>query len=243
MICNHLRGAKRSLCARMGFVVSQVRESGPGAPGTDVERGIAMIRKLVRAVIFLCLSMTLVALLLMPRAANGQSKGFFTEPQSTLLFSGLYGTSFLVVTPTGDFTVPSPPGSIMEVSGPLPALAPAGDQVASSVRLPIDSNNAKCSPFPYKLCPGLRPEYKSVMGVYSTRDKTWKLYGNFCFAGSAAFSPDGKKVAFEVTTRSDNPNCNSLPGSQMLMILDLETGQFTPVPVSVPGNGQLELGA
>jgi Tol biopolymer transport system component len=78
------------------------------------------------------------------------------------------------------------------------------------------------------------------MGVYSMRDKAWKLYGDFCFAGSAAFSPDGKKVAFEVTTKTGNPNCNSLPGSEMLMILDLETGQFTPVPDAVTsGNEQL----
>jgi Tol biopolymer transport system component len=79
------------------------------------------------------------------------------------------------------------------------------------------------------------------MGVYSLRDKAWKLYGDFCFAGSAAFSPDGKRVAFEVTTRADNPNCNSLPGSEMLMILDLETGQFTPVPDTEPVMGNTQL--
>jgi Tol biopolymer transport system component len=79
------------------------------------------------------------------------------------------------------------------------------------------------------------------MGVYSLHDKAWKLYGDFCSVGSAAFSPDGKKVAFEVMTRAGNPNCNSLPGSEMLLILDLESGQFTPVPgaESVEDNAQL----
>ena len=35
------------------------------------------------------------------------------------------------------------------------------------------------------------------MGVYSVRDKTWKQYGDFEMVGSAAFSPDGKRIAFD----------------------------------------------
>jgi Tol biopolymer transport system component len=49
------------------------------------------------------------------------------------------------------------------------------------------------------------------MGVYSVRDKTWKQYGDFYQVGSAAFSPDGKKVAF-----IDEPDSDR----QTLMILD-----------------------
>jgi WD40-like Beta Propeller Repeat len=185
----------------------------------------------------------LVVLLLMEvasfRAFSWQHKEFFAEPQSVLLFSGQSATDFLVVTPTGNHTIPSPAGSIPEISTPLPALAPAGDQVASSFSFPVDFAFVPCSK------PGCAQprgaKYKSVMGVYSMRDKAWKLYGDFCFAGSAAFSPDGKRVAFLTKTRADNPNCHAGAGSSALQILDLETGQFTPVPDSgtMPGNGQL----
>jgi hypothetical protein len=179
-----------------------------------------------------------MAMMVFSRDSFGQSKGFFAEPQSILLFDGQSATDFLVVTPTGNFAVPGPPGSIVEVSSPLPALAPAGDKVASSFRFPVGFVFVPC------IKPGcVQPrsaKYKSVMGVYSMRDKAWKLYGDFCFVGSAAFSPDGKKLAFEVTTRPDDPRFNSLPYPDVLMILDLETGQFTPIPDSgASGNGQL----
>jgi hypothetical protein len=177
---------------------------------------------------------------MLPCASYGQGKGLFAEPQSTLLFSGLSATNFLVVTPTGNFAVPGPPGSIVEVSSPLPALALAGDQVAASFRLPDDPGSAICHPSWPKSGPHKPAIFKSVMGVYSLRDKAWKLYGDFCFLGSAAFSPDGKKLAFEVTTRADDPRFNSLPYADVLMILDLETGEFTPIPDSgASGNGQL----
>src|ERR1035438_207543 len=79
------------------------------------------------------------------------------------------------------------------------------------------------------------------MGVYSLRDEAWKFYGDFCLVGSAAFSPDGRKVAFMGKVRSGNPDCGYVYGSEMLMILDLETGQFMPVPDTgaMPENGQL----
>jgi Tol biopolymer transport system component len=65
------------------------------------------------------------------------------------------------------------------------------------------------------------------MGVYSVRDKTWKQYGEFESVGSAAFSPDGNKVAFTM-----NRGCTEIICDEGLMILDLETGQMTPVPGS-----------
>jgi Tol biopolymer transport system component len=79
------------------------------------------------------------------------------------------------------------------------------------------------------------------MGVYSMRDKSWKLYGDFCFVGSVAFSPDGRKLAFKTEARINNPNCLASDVPPVLQILDLETGQFTPVPdsISVIGNSQL----
>jgi Tol biopolymer transport system component len=65
------------------------------------------------------------------------------------------------------------------------------------------------------------------MGVYSVRDQTWKQYGDFCKVGSAAFAPDGKRIAF---TKSGNSLCTDVFGDEGLMILDLETGQMTPIP-------------
>ena len=181
----------------------------------------------------------MAALMALSRASYGQSKGYFAEPGSTLLFSGQSATDFLLVTPTGNVTVPGPPGSLPELSSTLPVLAPAGDQVASGFRFPVDFVFVPCSK------PGCAQprsaKYKSVMGVYSLHDKAWKLYGDFCSVGSAAFSPDGKKVAFKVETRSDSPTCTYSPGSHKLLILDLESGQFTPVPGTelVENNAQL----
>jgi hypothetical protein len=164
----------------------------------------------------------------------------FSEPQSQLLFSGELG-DLLIATPTGNLVVPHPPGAIGESSSPLPALALAGDQVAASFRLPDDPGSAVCHPSwpvsgPYK-----QPIYKSVLGVYSLRDKKWKLYGDFCFVGSAAFAPDGNEVAFKATTRSDDPRVLSSPYPDTLLILDLRTGQLKAVPdtASVMGNRQL----
>jgi Tol biopolymer transport system component len=85
------------------------------------------------------------------------------------------------------------------------------------------------------------PLYKSVLAVYSLRDKRWKLYGDFCFVGSSAFSPDGNKVAFKVTARSGDARFVSLPYPDVLLILDLRTGQVKAVPdtATVMGNRQL----
>jgi Tol biopolymer transport system component len=68
------------------------------------------------------------------------------------------------------------------------------------------------------------------MGVYSLREMAWKFYGDFCSVGSAAFSPDGRRVAFMGKARSGNPDCGYVYDSDLLQILDLETGGITPVP-------------
>jgi len=71
------------------------------------------------------------------------------------------------------------------------------------------------------------------MGLYSVRDNSWKFYGDFCDAGSATFSPDGTKVAFEARGKKlDGPNCLSSHGLFVLTILDLATGKLTTVPYS-----------
>lgn len=169
----------------------------------------------------------LVANIVVSCALYGQSKEVFVEPHSIMLFGG----NLLVVTSRDSFAVPKPPGWIGQYASPLPALSPVGDQVAWSLRLPIDPRNAKCSPFPYRQCPGLGlSAYKSVMGVYSLPNKAWRLYGDFCSVGSAAFSPDGRRIAFMGKERSANPNCEYVYGSDSLQILDLETGRLTAIP-------------
>ena len=180
---------------------------------------------------------SLTAMIVLSRSSCGQSNGAFVEPQSTLLFGG----NLLVVTPTGSFAIPKLPGSFPEISFPLPALAPGADRVASSLRLLDDSRTAECDPSRPECGAHRLPQYKSVMGVYSLRDKTWKLYGDLCFVVSAVFSPNGKKIAFKTKTRDGNSRCDYFPDSAKLMILDLETGQFTPIPDSgmVRGNAQL----
>jgi hypothetical protein len=57
------------------------------------------------------------------------------------------------------------------------------------------------------------------MGVYSLRDKAWKFYGDFCSVGSAAFSPDGKRVAFEAETTTSNQSC--LAGDRSHVLVDI----------------------
>jgi Tol biopolymer transport system component len=160
------------------------------------------------------------------QASNKQTGGCigcFSEPQSMLLFRGAYGDLNLV-TPNGNFTVPQLHGWVGRHAWPIPAISPSGDRVASSLLFMLNADSVKCDPSKRGWCdPQPRPIFKSVMGVYSVRDQTWKQYGDFYQVGSAAFSPDGKKIAFKDEADSDR---------QRLMILDLETGQMTPVPGS-----------
>lgn len=190
--------------------------------------------------ILLLVVLQLAAIATISVASTDRSNDIFSEPQSLLLFGGELG-DLLIVTPTGKLVVPHPPGSIVENSFPLPALAPAGDQVAASFRLPDDAGSAVCHPSWPVSGPHKREIYRSVLGVYSLRDKKWKLYGDFCFVGSAAFSPDGNEVAFKATRRSDDPRFLLSPYPDMLLILDLRTGQLKAVPdtASVIGNRQL----
>jgi len=153
--------------------------------------------------------------------------GCFSEPQSTLLFSGENG-DLNIVTPNGNLTVPHLPKWSPQNASPLPALSPSGDHVAWSLRFMLNKDQVKCDPQKKGWCdPHPRPVFKSVMGVYSVRENTWKQYGDFQTVGSAAFSPDGKKLAFKVENGCTVDSCD-----QNLMILDLETGQMTPVPGS-----------
>ncbi len=92
----------------------------------------------------------------------------------------------------------------------------------------LNADKVKCDPSKKGWCdPKPKPIFKSVMGVFSVREKSWKEYGNFEEVGSAAFSPDGSKVAFEMSR-----GCSVTVCDEGLMILDLGTGRITPVPGS-----------
>jgi len=186
-------------------------------------------------------------------AGSGQARDVFTEPQSTLLFSPFGGSlnyghrpllfrpgyddtsygHYTVVTPGGKFSVDLPQNSgSMGLVSPKWALSPSGDRVAGGISFMLNVDLVKCDPTKPTWCdPHPRPIIKSVLGVYSVRDKTWKQYGEFCIVGSAAFSPDGKKIAF---TESGNALCSDAFADQKLMIADLETGQVRTIPGSVP---------
>ncbi|MGO9324551.1 MAG: TolB family protein [Terracidiphilus sp.] len=158
--------------------------------------------------------------------------GCFSEPQSTLLFGPVGGEtnygSYTLVTPRGNFTVPQLSGP-MERASPLWAISPSGDRIAGGISFMLNADVVKCDPKIKAWCdPHPRPIFKSVMGVYSVRDKTWKQYGDFQTVGSAAFSPDGKRIAFGGDKECTGVNCDA-----GLMILDLETGHIGTISRSI----------
>jgi hypothetical protein len=190
--------------------------------------------------VFFALVLQLTATTIISATSLAQSKETFFEPQSLLLFSGDRG-DLIVTARAGNQVISLPPGASIDGSFPLPALSSAGDQVARGFRLPDDPGSAVCHPNwpvsgPYK-----QPIYKSVLGTFSLKDKKWKLYGDFCFVGSAAFSPDGSEVAFKAATRPDDPRFSSFRDRDMLLILDLRSGLVHGVPdtASVTDNRQL----
>jgi Tol biopolymer transport system component len=121
-------------------------------------------------------------------------------------------------------------GWVGQGASPIPAISPSGDRVAWSLKFMLNADIVKCDPSNKRWC-DLKPKpiYKSVMGVYSVQDKTWKQYGEFDEVGSAAFSPDGNKVAFFA-----QKGCTLVRCDDGVMILDIETGQMTHVPKTGP---------
>jgi dipeptidyl aminopeptidase/acylaminoacyl peptidase len=155
----------------------------------------------------------------------------FTEPNSTLLF-GSPDNEVALAVGKQKFDVHNPPGFIGQGTSPLPALSPKADKVAWGVALPDVTGDENCRNS-LVVCPMAdTPKRKSVMALYSIRNKSWKLYGDFCpgGVGSATFSADGTKVAFSAKSRSGNPDCDSNPDK--LQILDLATGKLTPITYS-----------
>jgi hypothetical protein len=181
-------------------------------------------------------------LMLLSNVAFGQSEHPPTAPDSVILSGWDYSDHLFVSTPAGTFPVQAPPGSIHGGYFVLPALAPGGDRIAWGLTLPDDSDRTRCDPSTVACALPGPTQYKSVMGVYSLRDKTWKTYGDFCpmGAGSVAFSPDGMKIAFPVSMRTHGSNCGAGYETHALLILDLMTGQFTQIPgASVVANARI----
>jgi hypothetical protein len=175
--------------------------------------------------------LSLVLLSASSRVFWGQDEHLITEPNSALLFAWDYG-DLLVSTPAGSIDVPGPAGPVGGGYFVIPAIAPRGDLIAVGLTLPDHSDRTKCDPSVVACALPGTTQNMSVMGVYSLRDKEWKTYGDFCQmgAGSAAFSPDGTKIAFEATMRSASQNCSFGYEKKSLLILDLASGWFTQVP-------------
>jgi hypothetical protein len=170
--------------------------------------------------------------LLMPCAVTGQIKGMFSEPGSTLLFGSPY-SYIALANENQNILVQNPPGFIGQGSSPLPALALAGDRAAWGMALPRDPSKTQCRDKNDGPCLLKQlNNWHSVLGVYSQRSGSWSLYGNFCLneIGSVAFSPDGNRVVFSAKPYSDGPACHS--ERSLLQVLDLATGQMTPIPYS-----------
>jgi hypothetical protein len=175
----------------------------------------------------------LALLTVLSSVVHGQSEHPLTAPDSIILSGWEYGDHLFVSTPAGNFPVQGPPGFKDSGYFTLPALAPGGDRIAAVLTLPDYSDRTKCDPTLVTCALPGPIQHKSVMGVYFIRDKSWKLYGDFCpydRAGPAAFSPDGTKIAFKATIRTDQTSCDSGYAKHALLFLDLASGQFTQIP-------------
>lgn len=171
------------------------------------------------------IALLLAALLMLPCASYGQFKGTITLPNSVLLFGEtgetVPGTPYeelLVVSATSTVVVRPPAGFWgINYDAVPPALAPAADRVAWGLGLHDDTR---------------REKLKSVLGVYSLLDKSWKTYGDFCVNGIGwvVFSPDGRKVAFASKAGLTSADSYCFGNPIVLQILDLATGRFTPIP-------------
>jgi Tol biopolymer transport system component len=193
---------------------------------TRFDEGIITLRILY---LIVCLLTAEIGFSQVSRKQTSGCVGCFSEPQSTLLFSPPGGDTndgdYTLVAPSGSFTVPQLSGP-MDRASPNWAISPLGDQVAGGITFMLNADVVKCDPQIKGWCdPKPEPIFKSVLGVYSVRDKTWKQYGDFVTVGSAAFSPDGKSIAFDAEKSCGGVNCDS-----DLTILDLETGEMSAIP-------------
>lgn len=149
----------------------------------------------------------------LPVLAVSQGNGTFTEPNSALLF-GKFGSSLYVVTPAKTIELKN----VMEGAAGgfrVPSLARTLDRIARSVE---------------------RVDHTEI-GVYTVRDQSWMSFADVCYAGGgpAAFSPDGRKIAFvsvmplsPVSVMPSPPvhDVCPTPEQTVLQIYDLATGKI-----------------
>lgn len=150
------------------------------------------------------------------------------EQREVLLFGNTYDAVMLKVDGRS-VDVSAPPGFRGQGLASLPSLSPDGNLIAWGLTLPYSVGPSSGTEEHQKTFAG-----KSVLGVYSANEKSWRFYGDFCSngVGSTAFSADGKRIAFLATKALGGPNCVASPelNSFQLHILDLQSGSDAIVP-------------
>jgi Tol biopolymer transport system component len=161
---------------------------------------------------------------MLPCASYGQVRGTFALPDSVLMFGSetspptTPNVELLLVSTTGTVVVQSRAGSLGQHYNALPALSPRGDRVAWGLSIRHASQGERA---------------RSVLGLYSLPDKSWKTFGDFCVdggTGSKVISPDGERVAFPSRAASSPGGGYCFDNSLVLQILDVASGKLTPVP-------------
>src|SRR5437667_2656070 len=130
--------------------------------------------------------------------AYGQEGRTFSMPQSVLLFdSPDYELRVITGNSIQVFRPPAKQGPFY-----LPALSSDGARLAWGVPIGVTPK-------------GERGHF--VLGVSPTAQQQWKTYGDFEEVGSAAFSPDGSRVAFTAVETG---------GGRVFLILNLASGEL-----------------
>jgi hypothetical protein len=180
------------------------------------------------------LRMTLCIALCVICGGAGYTSG---EQREVLLFGNTYDAVMLNVNGRS-VDVPAPPGFRGQGLASLPSLSPDGNLIAWGLTLPYSVASGSETKEPPKPFSG-----KSVLGVYSANEKSWRFFGDFCGngVGSTAFAADGKRIAFLATKALSGPNCMANPEleSFQLHILDLQSGS----DFIVPNTGDLMMNA
>lgn len=156
--------------------------------------------------------------------SRAQNAGTFTLPNSVLLFQEDVPrppyVELLVVSNAGVIEVP-PPADYRGTAytSVFPALSPLADRVAWGLSQHDKSRKERI---------------KSVLGIFSIADKTWKTFGDFCgeSIGWVVFSPDGTKVAFASKPAFASGDGYCFENTTVLQILDIATGKLTPIQYS-----------
>ena len=143
-----------------------------------------------------CLSIALL------HAAEQERTERLVHQPGSLLLLGYPGDDTLFVTRNEQELTLQPPGANRAGHHTYPSLSRDGTLIATS----------------YVKSP--HPNYQEGIATYSLVDNQWRQYGggNFQYVWATTISPDGSKLAFKATRQSS-------PLSQLLLLLDLNTGE------------------